>query len=92
MPSGVNACTASAPGCHVSRTGAPPVTGTVKTSTLPSYDALNAMVFPSGENTGIRLAPVVGRQPPHVGAAAIGDKEVAAVDERDVRRADRRLR
>ena len=28
-PSGVQPCTVSAPGCHVSRTGSPPLTGTV---------------------------------------------------------------
>jgi len=28
VPSGVQPCTVSAPGCHVSRTGSPPLTGT----------------------------------------------------------------
>src|SRR5215510_6882887 len=52
-PSGVNSCTISRPGCHVSRVGAPPSTGIRYTSTLPSYCALNAIVRPSGENAGL---------------------------------------
>jgi hypothetical protein len=60
----VNAWTLSAPGCHVSRVGAPPLTGIVKTSTFPSYEALNAIDFPSGENTGFDSTPssVVNRR------------------------------
>src|SRR5690606_6330081 len=50
LPSGVQPCTLSAPGCHVSRRGSPPDAGTTYTSVLPPYCALNAIQLPSGEN------------------------------------------
>jgi hypothetical protein len=56
--------TTSGDGWLVSRVGAPPVTGMVYTSVLPSYWALNAMVVPSGPNTGFDSTPrsVVSRR------------------------------
>src|SRR5689334_349831 len=49
LPSGVQPCTESAPGCHVSRLGSPPSDETTYTSTLPAYSPLNAIHLPSGE-------------------------------------------
>src|SRR5690606_21541663 len=56
-PSGVQPCTMSAPGCHVSRFGSPPSIGSTYTSVLPPYWALNATVLPSGENAGFVSCP-----------------------------------
>src|SRR5262245_18702161 len=55
--SGVQPCTTSPPGCHVSRLGSPPSAGTTYASTLPLYSALKAIHFPSGENFGLVVAP-----------------------------------
>src|SRR5512146_570477 len=52
LPSGVQPCTTSGDGCHVSRFGSPPSDGTTYTSSFPAYVALNAISFPSGENSG----------------------------------------
>src|SRR3954464_3299957 len=57
VPSGVQPTTRSASGWYVSRLGTPPVTGTVNTSTLPSYSPVKANVLPSGENTGSLSKP-----------------------------------
>ena len=86
LPSGVKLWTMSAPGCHVRRVGAPPVTGTMKTSALPSYCALNAIVRPSGENTGFDSTPssVVSRWTSVFAGRQIGDEQVACVDESHV--------
>ena len=59
---------------------------------LPSYWALNAMVWPSGEKTGFDLDADVGGQPARVLAVAVGDPQVVGVDEGDVLGADRRHR
>ena len=39
------------------RLGTPPVTGTVKTSVLPSYSPENARVLPSGEKAALLSIP-----------------------------------
>src|SRR5215210_4464653 len=53
LPSDVQPCTLSAPGCHVSRFGSPPSVATTYTSVLPAYSALNAISCPSGEKCGL---------------------------------------
>src|SRR4051812_10562798 len=57
LPSGVQPCTRSLPGCHVSRFGSPPSAGTTYTSTLPAYSALKAIDLPSGEKWGFDDSP-----------------------------------
>src|SRR3954466_4653117 len=57
LPSGVQPCTLSAPGCHVSRFGSPPSAATTYTSTLPAYSPLNAIDLPSGEKCGLVVWP-----------------------------------
>src|SRR5262245_27595551 len=52
LPSGVKPRTTSGLGCVVSRVGEPPPSGMVNTSVFPSYWALKAIVWPSGEKTG----------------------------------------
>ena len=56
-PSGVHPVTRSGPGCQVSRFGSPPSTGMTYTSVFPSYWAVNAIHFPSGEKWGRFSAP-----------------------------------
>src|SRR6266513_2698266 len=46
-------------GSQVSRFGSPPSDGMTNTSTFPSYWPVNAIHFPSGENTGNRSCPPV---------------------------------
>src|SRR5687768_14074072 len=53
LPSGVQPCTWSLPGCQVSRFGSPPRDGTTYTSVLPAYWPLKAISAPSGENCGL---------------------------------------
>ena len=48
----------SAAGWLVSRVGAPPASGIVYTSVLPSYWALKAIVWPSGAKTGCDSTPM----------------------------------
>ena len=57
LPSGVQPCTWSGPGCHVRRVGSPPSEGTTYTSTLPPYSPLKATLRPSGENFGFVVWP-----------------------------------
>ena len=52
LPSGVHPTATSAAGWYVMRFGMPPVAGIVKTSVLPSYSPVNAIVLPSGEKIG----------------------------------------
>ena len=56
-PSGVQPWTMSGPGCHVSRRGSPPSTGTTYTSVLPPYWPENATQRPSGESCGFVSCP-----------------------------------
>ena len=91
LPSGVKLWTESAPGCHVSRTGATAadrhrVDVGVAVVLRAERDGLSI-----GRKHRIRLDPIVGRQPPDVGAVEVGDEEIAGIDERDVAGADRRL-
>ena len=53
---------------------------------LPSYWALKAMVWPSGEKTGFDLDADVRGEPAGVLAVEVGDPEVVGVDEGDVAR------
>src|SRR5204862_7356479 len=57
LPSGVQPCTRSELGCHVSRLGSPPSAETTYTSRLPAYSPLNAIHLPSGENRGLLAWP-----------------------------------
>src|SRR5260370_578825 len=56
-PYGDQHTTRSASGWNVTRLGMPPVAGTVKTSTLPSYSPVNASVLPSGEKAASLSKP-----------------------------------
>ncbi len=57
VPSAVQPCTVSAPGCQVRRLGSPPSAGTTYTSVLPAYSPLNAIERPSGEKCGFVVCP-----------------------------------
>src|SRR5262245_16516974 len=57
LPSGVQPCTRSGSGCHVSRRGSPPSAETTYTSALPAYSPLNAIHLPSGEKRGLLACP-----------------------------------
>src|SRR5262245_28786147 len=57
LPSGVQPCTTSGTGCHVSRRGSPPSAETTYTSRLPAYSPLNAIHLPSGEKRGLPACP-----------------------------------
>ncbi len=57
LPSGVQPCTVSLPGCQVNRFGSPPSAGTTYTSMLPAYSALKAIDLPSGEKRGFDDSP-----------------------------------
>src|SRR5260370_27778496 len=59
FPSGVHPTAISGAGCQVRRFGSPPSAGMTNTSTLPSYWPVNAIHFPSGENTGNPSCPPV---------------------------------
>src|SRR5207248_10519042 len=59
FPSGVHPTATSSAGCHVNRFGSPPAAGTTYISALPSYSPVNAIHFPSGENTGFVSCPPV---------------------------------
>src|SRR5258708_39825341 len=57
VPSGVQPCTLSAPGCHVRRFGSPPSAGTAETATLPAYSPLEGIHLPSGGKCGFVVWP-----------------------------------
>ena len=56
-PSGVQPWTTSSAGCHVSRSGCPPVAGMTYTSVLPPYWPEKATHRPSALNAGSVSAP-----------------------------------
>src|SRR5258708_16446536 len=57
LPSGVQPCTLSAPGCHVKRFGSPPSGGATETAKPPAYSAPEADHLPCGGKSRVGALP-----------------------------------